>query len=36
LITPYLVATLLLLGASLSFFLRLLDTAMGGERESEA
>jgi hypothetical protein len=30
--TPYLVATLLLFGASLAFFLRLLDTAMGGER----
>jgi len=30
--TPYLVATLLLFGASLSFFLRLLDTAMSGRR----
>ena len=28
--TPYLVATLLLFGASLAFFLRLLDSAVGG------
>src|SRR5262249_38122429 len=34
--TPYLIVTLLLFGASLSFFLRLLDTAMGGKREPEA